>query len=33
LLQIGDPNAPGIIRPVGDSEDYLHVIMPMYVAR
>jgi DNA polymerase-3 subunit beta len=33
LLQIGDPNAPGIIRPVGEPNGYLHVIMPMYVAR
>jgi len=34
LLQITGPSSPGIIRPVSDDTSrYLHVIMPMHVAR
>jgi DNA polymerase III subunit beta len=29
-LETSAPNAPGVVRPVGD-EDYLHVIMPMHL--
>jgi DNA polymerase-3 subunit beta len=32
-LQITGPSSPGIIRPVGEPNGYLHVIMPMHVAR
>jgi DNA polymerase III subunit beta len=32
-LQITGPSSPGIIKPVGESNGYLHVIMPMHVAR
>jgi DNA polymerase-3 subunit beta len=32
-LQISGPSSPGIIRPVGEPNGYLHVIMPMHVAR
>ena len=32
-LQITGPSAPGIIRPSGGPNGYLHVIMPMHVAR
>ena len=32
-LQISGANSPGIIRPVGERDGYLHVIMPMHVAR
>jgi DNA polymerase-3 subunit beta len=32
-LQITGPSSPGIILPAGDSNGYLHVIMPMHVAR
>ena len=33
LLQITGPSNPGIIRPSGEPNGYLHVIMPMHVAR
>ena len=33
LLQITGPSSPGIIKPAGESNGYLHVIMPMHVAR
>jgi DNA polymerase-3 subunit beta len=33
LLQITGPSSPGIIRPAGEPNGYLHVIMPMHVAR
>lgn len=33
LLQITGPSSPGIIRPSGEPDGYLHVIMPMHVAR
>jgi DNA polymerase-3 subunit beta len=29
-LETSAPNAPGVIRPVGD-ENFLHVIMPMHL--
>ncbi|MBV9174951.1 MAG: DNA polymerase III subunit beta [Chloroflexi bacterium] len=32
-LQITGPSSPGIIKPVGEPNGYLHVIMPMHVAR
>ncbi len=32
-LEITGPSSPGIIRPVGEPDGYLHVIMPMHVAR
>ena len=32
-LQITGPSSPGIIKPVGEPDGYLHVIMPMHVAR
>jgi DNA polymerase-3 subunit beta len=32
-LQITGPSSPGIIRPSGGPNGYLHVIMPMHVAR
>jgi DNA polymerase-3 subunit beta len=32
-LEITGPSSPGIIRPSGDPNGYLHVIMPMHVAR
>jgi DNA polymerase-3 subunit beta len=32
-LEITGPSSPGIIRPAGEDEGYLHVIMPMHVAR
>lgn len=32
-LQISGPSSPGVIRPVGSPEGYLHVVMPMHVAR
>lgn len=32
-LHIIGPSSPGIIRPVGEPNGYLHVIMPMHVAR
>lgn len=32
-LQISGPSSPGVIKPVGDPDGYLHVIMPMHVAR
>jgi DNA polymerase-3 subunit beta len=33
LLQITGPSSPGIIKPAGEPNGYLHVIMPMHVAR
>ena len=33
LLQITGPSSPGIIEPAGEPNGYLHVIMPMHVAR
>jgi DNA polymerase III subunit beta len=33
VLQITGPSSPGIIRPASDSNGYIHVIMPMHVAR
>ena len=33
VLQITGPSSPGIIKPASDSNGYLHVIMPMHVAR
>ncbi|HEV7664251.1 MAG TPA: DNA polymerase III subunit beta [Chloroflexota bacterium] len=33
LLQITGPSSPGIIKPASDSNGYIHVIMPMHVAR
>jgi DNA polymerase-3 subunit beta len=33
LLQITGPSSPGIIRPSGEPNGYLHVIMPMHIAR
>ena len=32
-LQVTGPSSPGIVRPVGEPSGYLHVIMPMHVAR
>ena len=32
-LHITGPSSPGILRPVGEPNGYLHVIMPMHVAR
>ncbi len=32
-LQISGASSPGIIKPVGETNGYLHVIMPMHVAR
>jgi DNA polymerase III subunit beta len=32
-LQITGPSSPGILKPVGEPNGYLHVIMPMHVAR
>jgi DNA polymerase-3 subunit beta len=32
-LHITGPSSPGILRPVGEPDGYLHVIMPMHVAR
>jgi DNA polymerase-3 subunit beta len=32
-LQITGPSSPGIIKPEGEPNGYLHVIMPMHVAR
>lgn len=31
-LEITGPASPGVIKPVGDTSDYLHVIMPMQVS-
>jgi len=31
-LEITGPSSPGVIRPVGDQNGYLHVIMPMQVS-
>ncbi|MHB9091434.1 MAG: DNA polymerase III subunit beta, partial [Chloroflexota bacterium] len=31
-LEVSSPSSPGVLRPVGD-EGYLHVIMPMHVAK
>jgi len=33
LLQITSPSSPGIIKPAGEPNGYIHVIMPMHVAR
>ena len=33
LLQITGPQSPGIIKPAGEPNGYIHVIMPMHVAR
>ena len=33
LLQITGPSSPGIIKPAGEPNGYLHVIMPMHIAR
>ena len=33
VLQISGPSSPGIIRPNGEPDGYLHVIMPMHVAK
>jgi DNA polymerase-3 subunit beta len=33
LLQITGPSSPGIIKPAGEPNGYIHVIMPMHVAR
>jgi DNA polymerase-3 subunit beta len=33
VLQITGPSSPGIIKPATDSNGYIHVIMPMHVAR
>jgi DNA polymerase-3 subunit beta len=33
LLQITGPSSPGILKPAGDPNGYLHVIMPMHIAR
>ena len=33
LLQITGPSSPGIIKPASDGNGYIHVIMPMHVAR
>jgi len=30
VLEMASPSSPGVIRPVG-SENYLHVVMPMFV--
>lgn len=32
-LQITGPSSPGILKPLGEPNGYLHVIMPMHVAR
>lgn len=32
-LQISGPSSPGILRPIGEPNGYLQVIMPMHVAR
>jgi DNA polymerase-3 subunit beta len=32
-LQITGPSSPGIIKPAGEPNGYIHVIMPMHVAR
>lgn len=31
-LEVTSPSSPGVVKPVGD-DDYVHVIMPMHVAR
>jgi DNA polymerase-3 subunit beta len=32
MIQLSSPSSPGVFRPVGQEvEDYLHIIMPMYV--
>lgn len=31
-LETSNPSSPGVIRPVGD-ENFVHVIMPMHIAR
>jgi DNA polymerase-3 subunit beta len=31
-LEITGPSSPGVIKPVGEQNDYLHVIMPMQVS-
>ena len=33
LLHITGPSSPGVIKPAGEPNGYLHVIMPMHVAR
>jgi len=33
ILQITGPSSPGIIKPASESNGYIHVIMPMHVAR
>lgn len=33
VLQITGPSSPGIIKPASDANGYIHVIMPMHVAR
>jgi len=33
LLQLTGPSSPGIIKPAGEPNGYLHVIMPMHIAR
>jgi DNA polymerase-3 subunit beta len=33
LLQITGPSSPGVIKPAGEPNGYIHVIMPMHVAR
>jgi DNA polymerase-3 subunit beta len=32
VLETSSPSSPGVLRPVGD-EDFVHVIMPMHIAR
>jgi len=32
-LQITGPSSPGIIKPAGEPNGYIHVIMPMHIAR
>lgn len=30
-LETTTPSSPGVVRPVGNNEDYVHVVMPMFV--
>ena len=33
FLEVTGPQSPGVLRPAGGPNGYLHVIMPMHVAR
>jgi DNA polymerase-3 subunit beta len=30
-LEISSPSSPGVLKPVGETNGYLHVIMPMQI--